>query len=83
VREVRTSRLGLDLRVRARFLQFYYGTGPRVRAGVEHVFTDSPDAMRIGCEHFGGQAHDWRSVGKVLVRGASMLALSRFGGEYG
>jgi flavin-dependent dehydrogenase len=83
VREVRTSRLGLDLRVRARFLQLYYGTGPRTRAGVERVFTDSPDAMRIGCEHFGGQAHDWRSVGKVLVRAASMLALSLFGLDYG
>jgi flavin-dependent dehydrogenase len=83
VREVRTSRLGLDLRVRARFLQLYYGRGPRVRAGVERVFTDSPDVMRIGCEHFGGQTHDWRAVGKVLIRGASMLALSRFGCECG
>jgi hypothetical protein len=64
----------LDLRVRARFLRLYYGTGPRGRAGVEGVFTASPDAMRIGCEHFAGQKHDWRAVGRVLAGGAPILA---------
>jgi flavin-dependent dehydrogenase len=67
-RELAASRLARDLRIRTRFLRLYYGP---TRAEVERFFVESPEAMRIGCEHFAAQPHDWLLVGEVVARGAA------------
>jgi flavin-dependent dehydrogenase len=64
-----SSRLARDLRIRAWLLRLYYGPA---RAEVERFFVESADAMRIGCEHFAAQPHDWLTVGEVFARGAAM-----------
>jgi flavin-dependent dehydrogenase len=67
-RELAASRLARDLRIRTRFVRLYYGPA---RADVERFFAQSPEAMRIGCEHFAAQPHDWLLVGEVVARGAA------------
>jgi flavin-dependent dehydrogenase len=69
--ELGSSRLARDLRIREWFLHLYYGPA---RGDVERFFVESTDAMRIGCEHFAAQSHDWLTAGEVLARGAAMWA---------
>jgi flavin-dependent dehydrogenase len=67
-RELGSSRLARDLRIRAWFLRLYYGPA---RAEVERLFVESADAIKIGCEHFAAQPHDWLTVAEVLARGVA------------
>jgi flavin-dependent dehydrogenase len=72
--EVAGSRLARDLRIRARFVRLFYGAS---RAEVERFFTESPDALHVGCQHFAAQPIDWLKVSEVLGRGAARLVASK------
>ena len=68
------SRLGRDLRIRARLLGLFYGTA---RPEVERFLLESPDTLFVGCRHFAAQPHDWAQVGDVVARGAARLLALR------
>jgi flavin-dependent dehydrogenase len=70
-REVDTSRLARDLRIRTRLMGLYYGPS---RAEVEGFLAESPDALFVGCQHFAAQPYDWLKVSEVVGRGAARLA---------
>ncbi len=65
------SRLARDLRIRERFMRLFLGAA---RAQTERLFTDSPDMLHVGCQHFAAQPYDWVKVGKVVLRGAAAVA---------
>jgi flavin-dependent dehydrogenase len=65
------SRLARDLRIRERFMRRFFG---RARAQTERLFTDSPDLLHVGCQHFAAQSYDWLRIAKVAFRGAAALA---------
>jgi flavin-dependent dehydrogenase len=73
---VRASRLAFDLRVRAAFARLYYGAA---RVEVERFFTESPEAMFIGCRHFAAWPQDWLQVGEVVARGGARLLARQIG----
>ncbi len=68
---VAASRLARDLRIRERFMRRFFG---RARAQTERLFTDSPDMLHVGCQHFAAQPYDWLRIAKVAFRGAAALA---------
>jgi menaquinone-9 beta-reductase len=76
-REVDTSRLARDLRIRTRLMGLYYGPS---RAEVEGFLAESPDALFVGCQHFAAQPYDWLKVSEVVGRGAARLAAMRIAG---
>ena len=76
-REVDTSRLARDLRIRTRLMGLYYGPS---RAEVEAFLAESPDALFVGCQHFAAQPYDWLKVSEVVGRGAARLAAMRIAG---
>lgn len=65
------SRLARDLRIRSRFANLFYGPE---RPSVERFFTQAPDALHVGCQHFAAQGYDWLYLGEALARGATMIA---------
>jgi flavin-dependent dehydrogenase len=73
---VRASRLAFDLRVRVAFARLFYGAA---RVEVERFFTESPDAMFVGCRHFAAQPQDWLKVGEVVARGGARLLARQIG----
>jgi flavin-dependent dehydrogenase len=73
-REVETSRLARDLRIRSRLMSLYYGPS---RSDVEGFLAESPDALFVGCQHFAAQPYDWLKVGEVVARGVTRLAAVR------
>ncbi len=76
-RDVDTSRLARDLRIRTRLMGLYYGPA---RAEVEGFLAESPDALFVGCQHFAAQPYDWLKVSEVVGRGAARLAAMRIAG---
>jgi flavin-dependent dehydrogenase len=56
------SRLGLDLRIRARLARSFYGDA---RDELEAMLLRGDSAVRSGCRHFGGKPHDARTLGEV------------------
>jgi len=64
------SRLARDLRIRTRFVKHFYGAS---RAEVERFFTESPDPLFVGCQHFAAQPYDWVRLLDVLGRGLATL----------
>jgi flavin-dependent dehydrogenase len=76
-REVDTSRLARDLRIRTRLMGLYYGPS---REEVEGFLAESPDALFVGCQHFAAQPYDWLKVSEVVGRGAARLAAMRIAG---
>jgi flavin-dependent dehydrogenase len=75
--EVARSRLARDLGIRSRFARLYYG--PR-RPEVERLFLRSPDALLVGCRHFGAQRQDWGHVGRVAAGVAARVVAARLAG---
>jgi flavin-dependent dehydrogenase len=69
--EVARSRLARDLRMRRLFARLFYGPS---RDRVERWFTESSDAVYVGCQHFAGESYDWTKLARVLARGAARLA---------
>lgn len=67
-RTLGTSRLALDLRVRRRFVEIFYGAA---RPELEAFLRDAPELMHIGCVHFAAQRQDWLSVAEVMTRGGA------------
>jgi flavin-dependent dehydrogenase len=65
------SRLARDLRMRRFFARLFYG---RSRGRLERWFTETPDAVYVGCQHFAGQDYDWAKLLRVLGRGAVRMA---------
>jgi flavin-dependent dehydrogenase len=69
--EVARSRLARDLRIRCFFAKLFYGPA---RGRVERWFTETSDAVHVGCQHFAGQDYDYGKLVRVLARGAARLA---------
>ena len=76
-REVESSRLARDLRIRTRLMGLFYGPS---RAEVEGFLAESPDALFVGGQHFAAQPYDWLKVSEVVGRGAARLAALRIAG---
>jgi flavin-dependent dehydrogenase len=74
------SRLARDLRIRARFVELFYGAA---RADVERFLFESPDAMHVGCQHFADQPYDWLRLANVLVLGGAHMAALRLAAALG
>jgi flavin-dependent dehydrogenase len=73
-REVASSRLGRDLRIRTRLMGLYYGP---MRAQVESFLVESPDALFVGGQHFAARPYDWGKLSWVLGRGAALVVAGR------
>jgi flavin-dependent dehydrogenase len=65
---VTRSRLARDLRVRTHLVRLFFG--PR-RARFEHLLTQSPDFLFVGCQHFAAQPLGWWRLGRLAVRAAA------------
>jgi flavin-dependent dehydrogenase len=70
-REVESSRLARDLRIRTRLMGLFYGPS---RAEVEAFLAESPDALHVGGQHFAAHAYDWLKVSEVVGRGVARMA---------
>jgi hypothetical protein len=73
-REVDSSRLARDLRIRARLMGLFYGPS---RAEVEAFLAESPDALHVGGQHFAAHPYDWLKVSEVVGRGVARMAAMR------
>jgi flavin-dependent dehydrogenase len=73
-REVESSRLARDLRIRARLMGLFYGPS---RAEVEAFLAESPDALHVGGQHFAAHPYDWLKVSEVVGRGVARMAAMR------
>lgn len=71
---VTRSRLARDLRIRARFLRYYYGP---LRSELERFAVECPMALLVGARHFGARPPDWLAVGQVVGRCVARLARAR------
>jgi flavin-dependent dehydrogenase len=61
---LRRSRLGVDLRIRRRLVQTFFGPS---RPAVERMLVTSPAAVRAGCRHFGAIPADMGDLAEVGV----------------
>jgi flavin-dependent dehydrogenase len=76
--DVRRSRLGFDLRVRRRFVSWFYGSR---RVDIERVLLGSPSAIVTGGRHFGALPLSRRAMADMVWRaGAGWLRSQAKGG---
>jgi flavin-dependent dehydrogenase len=68
--EVRSSRLGRDLMIRTRAVPAFYSAS---RPNLERFLLDDPDALRLGCQHFGGKPYERGKLAWMLLRGGGAL----------
>jgi menaquinone-9 beta-reductase len=66
-RQVRLSRLGIDLAVRTRLAAYFFGP---LRPRVESLVLESPVALRAGCRHFGGLAPRAGEIARIVAEAA-------------
>ncbi len=65
---LRKSRLGIDLQVRTKFIDSFYGA---IRSEVEGVLVREPAALRSGCRHFAALPADKVDLARLVLRAGS------------
>jgi flavin-dependent dehydrogenase len=70
---LRSSRLGVDLRIRRRLVHTFFGPS---RPKVERMLETSQAAVRAGCRHFGAIPQDRGDLAEVFVGAAGVFLRS-------